>query len=118
MSAVSKSSSLSVSVAASAAEKVDAVLCGPEDEVVAQAELSAHSIASAFAEAIAEVTAECYASTSFFPQLLASSHCDTMLCALSSGVRQTWPKACNVAICANVATTLGSKHLTLSNCVS
>lgn len=59
---VSKSSSLSVSVAESAVKRIDAVLCGPEEAVHDHATSSAHSIATAFAEAITGVAAECYAS--------------------------------------------------------
>eukprot|EP00892_Ulva_mutabilis_P002142 jgi/Ulvmu1/11929/UM082_0008.1 len=59
--AVSKSSALSVSVAERAVKKVDAVLCGPEEEVTEHASSSAHAIAYSFAEAIAEVAADCYA---------------------------------------------------------
>lgn len=42
--------------------RIDAVLCGPEEAVHDHATSSAHSIATAFAEAITGVAAECYAS--------------------------------------------------------
>lgn len=46
-------------------EKVDAVLCGPDEDVHKNATSSAQAIATAFAEAITEVVANCYASESY-----------------------------------------------------
>eukprot|EP00892_Ulva_mutabilis_P002139 jgi/Ulvmu1/11926/UM082_0004.1 len=61
ISSFSASSAQSVKVAKFAVAKVHDVLCGHDDHVSESASLAAGDVADAFAQAIAEVSADCYA---------------------------------------------------------